>query len=137
MILRKTFHLTDWQGWARQIDSSAKEFFEATGHWPNLLLANEAMLRRIDFLANQARQNIVKVGAEELQPGLTDNHEWRELGGFCGVSYSIEFCLDELLPAGAYSLIYDANPDGDDGEPVPKLDNVGIKFKKYVWIILE
>ena len=30
----------------------------------------------------------------------------------------VDFCIDAALPTGQFSLIYDADPGGDDGEPV-------------------
>jgi hypothetical protein len=123
--------MTDWKNWDHQIDSSAKEFFEITGKWPNILLANDPTLGRIDFLANQARQNIFYGGPDQTKPNPKDNDEWRQLGGFQGKSYAIEFCIDENLNNEAFSLIYDSDPDGDGGEPVPEEDNVKAKERKF------
>jgi hypothetical protein len=130
MILRKTYNITDWKNWDRQLDSSAKEFYELTGKWPNILLANDPTLGRIDFLANQARENIFREGPTEMKVDPKDNNEWRELCGFQGPSYAIGFCIDPHLANGAFSLIYDADPDGDGGEPVPEMDNVKIEERK-------
>ena len=130
MILRKTYTITDWKFWDRQLDSAAKEFFAVTGKWPNILLANDPTLGRIDFLANQARQNIFPGDGHVPKLSQTDEGAFRVLSGFQGASYSIEFCMDPHLVSESFSLIFDSDPDGDDGEPVPKEDNVKVKLRK-------
>ena len=130
MILRKTYNMTDWKNWDHQLDSSAKEFFTITGQWPNILLANDPTLGRIDFLANQARENIVcKPASEKIDDQDTD--VWREIYGFQGKSYSIEFCIDSSLENETFSLIFDSNPNGDGGEPIPEIDNVIVQARKF------
>lgn len=131
MILRKTYNMTDWKNWDHQLDSSAKDFFAITGQWPNILLANDPTLGRIDFLANQARENIVCTQPSEKEIGDEETNEWRKLYGFQGKSYSIEFCIDSSLANEAFSLIFDSDPDGDGGEPVPEIDNVIVQAGKF------
>lgn len=112
--------------WDKQIDEAVREFKSATGKTPNILLANDPTLGRFDFLANQARENIVRTKLPGLEPSIIKPTDWRELSGFQGKDYNLEFCIDAKLGESHFSLIFDENPDGDGGEPVPELDNVNL-----------
>ena len=46
---------------------------------------------------------------------------------FRGPDYELEFCVDDALPTGAFSLIWDDDPDGD-GEPVPDEDTDAVRL---------
>ncbi|MBC7458143.1 MAG: hypothetical protein H7235_07685 [Bdellovibrionaceae bacterium] len=124
MILRKTYQINDWKLWDRQIDTAVADFLQATGKKPNILLADEPTLGRFDFLANQARDNVVRVTEKMILSGELDSEEYRRLSGFKGRDYALEFCIDLQVQSSSFSLIFDANPDGDDAEPVPEEDNV-------------
>jgi len=115
MILRKTYQIDKWTRWDSIVDQAAKDFYLRTKVWPNLLLASELTLGRIDFMANQKKKNI---------EGGAPADEFCGLGGFKGPGYRLDLCIDEWVPYSSFSLIYDSNPDGDDGEPVPQVDNV-------------
>ena len=124
MILRKTYQINAWKFWYKQIDTAAADFFLATGKKPNILLADEPTLGRFDFLANQARNNVVRVTEKNIPTREPDPEKWRLLSGFRGRDYELDFCIDFKLQSSSFSLIFDANPDGDGGEPVPEEDNV-------------
>lgn len=132
MILRKTFLITDWTQWDHQIDSATKEFIALTQKTPNILLANDPTLDRIEFMANQKRQNLRRDEPLKNEDEPSDPNHWRPLGGFQGDGYSLGFCVDTQLNFEKFSLIFDSDPDGDGGEPVPVEDNVLIPQKRLI-----
>ena len=114
-ILRETFQITRWARWDDESHAAVETFRELFSVAPNILLANETTLARIDMAA--AKANVSNADGELAQEG-----EYTPLACFRGSDYELEFLIDEVLPTCRFSLIYDADPGGDDGEPVPDED---------------
>lgn len=116
-IVRRTYTITGWARWDHDIHQAVEDFRERLGHTPNLLLASEVTHARIDMAAR--KDNILGPEGE-----LPDDGEYTPLAAFHGADYTLEFCIDDDVPEGRFSLIYDDDPDGDGGEPVPDDDTL-------------
>jgi hypothetical protein len=114
-ILRRTYRITRWAHWDDTVYDAIEDFRARFTLAPNILLASETTHARIDMAAK--KKNIRGPAGEEAPE---DEHT--PICGFRGEDYELDFCIDENLPAGRFSLIYDADPDGDGGEPVPDED---------------
>lgn len=114
-ILRRSYDIRRWARWDDEIDRAVEEFRVRFTLTPNILLASEATHARIDMAAKKER--IVSPAGE---PAPEDEHT--PISSFRADTYELTFCIDERLPTGRFSLIHDADPDGDGGEPVPDDD---------------
>ena len=119
-ILRKTYRIARWARWDDEIDAAVRAFRARFSVTPNILLAGETTHARIDMAA--AKANISNADGERAEEG-----EHTPLACFCGPDYELEFCVDDALPTGAFSLIWDDDPDGD-GEPVPDEDTDAVRL---------
>jgi len=118
MIYRKTFRIESWKDWDHCIDMACKEFHILVGIFPNIFRANRVTLQRIDIVASKEKITHMLDGAK------CGKYQCVNIGGFVGNGYDLDFCVDDCLRDKEFSLLYDAHPDGDDGEPIPKEDNV-------------
>ena len=114
-IIRQTFPIARWARWDDEFHDAVQAFRERFALSPNVLLANETTFARIDMAA--AKENVSNADGECAQEG-----EYTPLACFSGPDYDLDFCIEAALPTGQFSLIYDADPGGDDGEPVPDED---------------
>lgn len=112
-ILRRTYALKSWRTWDHELHSFVTDFRARFGAAPHILLASSVTLTRIDMAAR--KQHIRGDSGER-----PDDAEYVSLAGFEGPDYSLDFCVEERLPAKDVSLIYDPDPDG--GLPVPLED---------------
>lgn len=97
--MRKTYRLRTWRGWDRQIDTCARDFLAEFGVTPNVLLANEAMLRRMNVVADKAH-----VGNE--LGGSPEPASYVELKGFAGPDYELLFIEQSEVPENSFDLIH-------------------------------
>lgn len=118
MIYKKTFKIHSFKNWDDEINASAVIFNNTFSIYPNIILFNSYMTSRIDILANENKDYL-----EDEKGHKPDKSTFAQVDSFVSVDYKLEFCLDEKLPDNYYSLIYDSNPNGDDGEPVPDEDS--------------
>ena len=66
-ILRKTYRIARWARWDDKIDAAVRAFRARFVLTPNILLAGEATLARIDMAA--AKANISNTDGEPAQEG--------------------------------------------------------------------
>jgi hypothetical protein len=114
-ILKRTYGITRWAHWDDEIHAAVQDFRDRFTLAPNILLASEVTHARIDMAAK--KENIRGPDGEAAPEG-----EHTPIGVFGGEGYQLEFCIDDQLPAGRFSLIHDVDPDGGGGEPVPDED---------------
>lgn len=114
MIMKKTFSLGLWSAWDDAIAGAAELFRSLYSVYPNILLANDVTLRRIDMIAEKSR--LKNENGEKAKSGM-----YCQVGGFVAEGFELTFGIDEKLEDGYFSLIFDSDPD-DDGEPVPEED---------------
>lgn len=114
-ILRRTYRIARWARWDDEIHAAVGEFRERFTLAPNLLLASEATHARIDMAAKKRN-----IRSPDGAPAPED--EYTPLTCFRGPDYELDFCIDDALPTGRFRLLYDDDPDGDGGEPLPDED---------------
>lgn len=114
-VLRRSYHFESWKGWDHQIHLSVLDFFNAFKVYPNILLANSITFSRMDIVADKEK-------IEGPEGKAVGKYEVVSMGGFSTEDYALEFCFEEKLSDKSFSLIYDADPNGDGGEPVPEKD---------------
>lgn len=122
MIMKKTFSLGLWSAWDDAIARAAELFRNLYSVYPNILLANDVTLRRIDMIAEKSR--FKNESGEKAKGGM-----YCQVSGFVAEDFELMFGIDEKLTDGQFSLIYDSDPN-DDGEPVPEEDTDGDVIKK-------
>ena len=122
MIMKKTFSLGLWSAWDDAIAGAAELFRNLFSVYPNVLLANDVTLRRIDMIAEKAQ--LKNENGEKAKSGM-----YCRVGGFVTEGFELTFGVDKTLSDGNFSLIYDSDPD-DDGEPIPEEDTDAVEIKK-------
>lgn len=120
-VWRKTYKITRWIKWDQIISKSAEDFREKTGVRPNLLLASEATLKRIDLAAYNSSQDETRGSIRNPSGVIPDATV--SLEGFKAGELNLDFCIKDDAPTSSFILVYDANPEG--GLPLPEEDNVG------------
>ena len=113
-VLRRTFQIDRWEHWDHRIHAGVQDFRARFTVTPNILVANEITLARIDMAA--AKANIRDRDGVPAEEGA-----YTPLDSFIGPDYRLDLCIDPNLPDASFSLIYDEDPDGG-GEPVPDED---------------
>lgn len=111
-VLRKTYKLKRWSQWDDEIHQAVQDFHGRFDLYPNILLANQVTLQRIDMASKNEhkRDNTGNAPEEDAHASITS---------FTGAGYEFFFALEEKLADKAFVLIYDSEPDGD-GEPLPE-----------------
>jgi hypothetical protein len=97
--MRKTYRLKTWRGWDRHIDACARDFAAEFGVAPNLLVANEATLRRMNVAADKAHVGNGKGGKPEPL-------SYVELKGFAADDYALVFVEEDEVPENSFALIH-------------------------------
>ena len=97
--MRKTYRLTGWRGWDKQVDACVRDFAQEFGVAPNLLVASPVFLRRVNVAANRAKVGNTKGEAP-------DASEYVELRGFVGEDYELLFVEEDEVPEKSFALIY-------------------------------
>lgn len=119
---QKSYPVSSWSSWKKDIDLSVKAFFAEFSVYPNLLQANEHTASQIDVLVNfdaSEREKIVDI----RNGGTPPEGEEIVLSGFSGKEYDLDFALDDQLPDMTIRLIFDDNPQWEDSAPkhAPKM----------------
>jgi len=107
--MRKTYRLTGWRGWDKQVDACARDFAQEFGVAPNLLVASPVFLRRVNVAANRAH---VGNGQGEAPA----ENEYVELKGFVGDDYQLLFIEEDEVPETSFALIYAFGKDDDEDD---------------------
>jgi len=127
MIYKKTFKINVLKDWDHEIHGGVQVFYNAFSIHPNIMLFNSNMTSRIDILANHKKENIRDYLGEK-----SENKEFSSIVTFCSEDYSLEICLEENVPDNYFVLIYDSDPGGGDGEPLPDEDSDSPNMKRKV-----
>ncbi|MDR1900703.1 MAG: hypothetical protein LBQ88_00270 [Treponema sp.] len=114
-VFKLTGYIADFSRWDDLINESAVSFRKEYRVYPNILLASNDTYRKIDIYAQKHPSSIVNAGDDE--PLGVSKEPYNGLECFIAADYSLEFCRDEELAPGAFTLIYDETPDFD-GDPV-------------------
>ncbi len=114
-ILRRSYSITKWVGWDDQIHEAVQEFRARFSLAPNILLTSEVTLSRIDMASTKE-----KLQGPNGEPAPKD--EYTPISIFTGPDYELEFFVDDALPTRRFSLLWDDDPGGGDGEDVPDED---------------
>ena len=114
-ILRRTYSITKWVGWDDEIHAGVQEFRARFSLAPNILLTSEVTLARIDMAST--KEKLRGPNGEPAPKG-----EYTPISIFTGPDYELEFFVDEALPTRRFSLLWDDDPGGGDGDDVPDED---------------
>ena len=120
-ILRRTYSITNWVGWDDEVHAAVQEFRVRFRLAPNILLTTEATYARIDMVAKKK-----KLSGPNGEPA--SENEYTPISIFTGPDYELEFCVDDALPTSRFSLIWDDDPSGGDGEDVPDEDTEDVDW---------
>jgi len=127
MIYKKTFKINNLKDWDHEINGAVEIFYNAFSIHPNIMLFNSNMVSRIDILANQKKENISNSFGDK-----PEKSKFAPIDTFSSEDYSLEICLDEKIPDKYFVLVYDSDPGGDDGEPLPDEDSETQNTKRKV-----
>ena len=111
--MKRKHVIAGWQTWDDQVNGFVGLFRQRFGVAPNLLVASQPTLARIDIAADKA--NTVDSLGNHPEPA-----EYAPLACFRGPDYQLDFCVMDELADNEVLLVYDSNPDDDGGEPVPQ-----------------
>ena len=114
-ILRRTYSIAKWVGWDDEVHAAVQEFRVRFSLAPNILLTSEVTLARIDMAAK--KKKLRGPNGEEAPEG-----EYTPISIFTGPDYELEFFVDDALPTRRFSLLWDDDPGGGDGDDVPDED---------------
>ena len=114
-ILRRTYSITKWVDWDDEIHGAVQEFRERFSLAPNILLTSEVTFARIDMAAK--KEKLRGPNGEPAPEG-----EYTPISLFTGPDYDLGLFVDDALPTGRFSLLWDDDPDGGDEEDVPDED---------------
>lgn len=96
--MRKTYRLRTWKDWDKHIDAAARDFEAEFGVAPNLLVASNVTLRRINVAADKKRVGNAK--------GEAPTHGYVELKGFLAQDYELVFIEEDEVPENSFALIH-------------------------------
>ena len=114
-ILRRTYSITSWVAWDDEVHEAAQEFRGRFSLAPNILLTSEVTYARIDMAVKKE-----KLRGPNGEPAPED--EYTPISIFTGPDYELELFVDDALPTCRFSLLWDDDPGGGDGEDVPDED---------------
>jgi len=103
--------ISDYMVWDDTINDYAEKFYSKHNVYPNILEANEFTLNRIDLIAQKNPNRVVN--SDDGGTIETSDLSYEGLNCFIASEYSLELCLDYQLSDGAFTLIFDENPDFD------------------------
>jgi len=116
IVYGHSYRFVNLINWSHELNQSVINFHANYGVFPNIMLANEYTLSRLDFVAN-TNQEKIKGGDDQSSPS-----EFVALSGFKGDGYDLCWCIDNNLADFEYDLIFDSNPG--DGIPVSDAEKV-------------
>ena len=102
-------------GWDDEIHAAVQDFRARFRVAPNILLSSEVTHARIDMVAK--KEKLRGPNDERASEG-----EHTPVFFFSGPDYELDFFVDDALPTGHFSLLWDDDPDGGDEEDVPDED---------------
>lgn len=135
MKFSKTYTLSKWTEWHKQINESISEFYGLFSFYPNILEANRHTHSQIDFVTNINPEERKKLLQKNSMTGeILKPKEGEEVGisAFIVVNCELDFAVDEKLEDREIRLVYDSDPDWEDennpGSPV-ETDELSFTFK--------
>ena len=130
MKFQKKYMIKNWIDWSHLIHESSEDFYKTYSFYPNILQANNHTFSQFDFFVNEVpgEDSKVKRIDKEFEPHDVP-HEIK-LASFETEKYSIDFAVDETLNDKEIILIYDSDPDWDDGDNDILIDNPIDEFRK-------
>ena len=125
-IQKFTGFISDYSAWDDTINAFVKRFHKEHKVYPNILLANKMTFCRIDrhvHLEALVDKDGVSYEKSEIP--------YEGIGSFEANNYSLVFCINNQLIDDSFVLIFDAEPDFDDGEPIPEEEeNISFYYRK-------
>jgi hypothetical protein len=112
MFKRRTYGFERWIAWDDELNIAAKDFMGRFMVPPHIMLASSVTYAKIDLAAKKG--HLTNESGEH-----PDEAEHTPVTAFAGPGFRLQFCIEDRLPAGRFSLIYDSDPDG----PGPVLDD--------------
>jgi len=118
MRFEKSYSLAKWTEWNSSLAKTIDDFYATYSFYPNILEANRYTFSQFDFLINMIpgeKQKLYRM--DELTNKRIEPQEMEEVSIFSYKSDfgSVEFAIDEDLGDKEFLLIYDSDPDWEDG----------------------
>ena len=110
--------ITDFSIWDDITHEFALKFHRKFNVYPNIFLASEYTLRKIDLYAQMHHERIT---GPDLKGIETSSYPYTGISHFSTPDYCLEFCYEYDLAEGKIILIFDENPDFS-GEPIPDFE---------------
>jgi len=121
-ILKLSGIINDFSTWDDIINQYVLIFYKQHNVYPNILLASDFTYRKIDLYAQMHPDRIRTFDDYgNIETLMTSDVPYDGLGQFVAEDYTLECCIENDLPEGSFTLIFDEAPDFD-GEPVKKPD---------------
>ena len=131
MKFQKTYELINWVDWHHSIFESLEDFYNTFSFYPNILEANKHTFSQFDFLVNVVPGEDLKVKRIENEFTSNKSREEIRLASFKTEKCSIDFAVDEIIEDKKFILIYDSDPEWDDGDD--KIIDVPIDTNKKIY----
>lgn len=117
MKFSRTYIITKWTEWHRQLNESINEFYDLYSLFPNILEANSHTFSQIDFVTGNnpaEREKLFRKNpqtGEIIKPGDGENVR---VFAFNTINCELDFAEDKKLKDREIRLIYDSSPAWED-----------------------
>jgi hypothetical protein len=116
MSTREHYEFANFKKWDAELNNAIKRFSSRYGLCPNILLASDETLEKINEVANSHSANNF-YGAEGGKIKQKPKEEPSGVSLFSAASCMVEFCVDQQIPYTGFALVFDADADISDPQP--------------------
>ena len=111
-VKKTTGVIWNYSEWDDTINMYVKRFYEQHNVYPNILIASDITHNKINNCALKHPERIVCLDETFI--------DTPSIKSFEGKDYILDFCVDNKLEENLFMLVFDANPEFEDGEPIPE-----------------
>jgi hypothetical protein len=97
--------IIDFSLWDDTVHEAIITFYQKFYFFPNILLAGNLIYRKIDLYGQKYPERLIDPDGEKTIE--ISQLPYAGISYFTGQTYSLEFCLNEELAVGNFTLIYD------------------------------
>lgn len=97
----KSYLFQDYLNWDHQLNTWVHEFKRLNGVFPNIMLASDSTYARIEMVANTNGREQIRSSEGKMPEAFV------MMGGFQGLGYLLDFCVEGRCCEGEVKLIHD------------------------------
>ncbi len=130
MKQEKKYTITLWEEWNKTISDAIDDFFQSFLNYPIIIQANEHTFSQFDFLINikpGERDRVTHIDEHTNKSMPIPEDEFIEITSFTCNNCNLDFSLLEELSDKEFLLVYDSEPDWEDGN-----DDIMSDFPKHL-----